>query len=356
MWPTRQSRASTDQRKAVDALAWEADMRPGCCASHTLALVSAILVTCNSADGPTDSLSLGDGPLSQGDSPSTGDENGDTYLGGEIVELAVAEDNPTSIALDDTHVFWTNEVGAGAVKKVAKTGGTSTTLSAGNRPDRITTDGTKVYWAQDGTVKAVSVDGGTVSTLATSTVAVIALDSAWVYWTTHLDGDVRRVVKGGGTASVLASGQSPTGLVVDGDVLFWVDRLASKIYELPVTGGTPTVVASSTGDSTMTLMHHAADLYWPNISTAEILKVAKLGGTPIAIATNEFPIGALAVDSSGIYWTRLDDATIRRANLDGTDPVVITTTQTSAFGIALDDTHIYWTELLAGRVVKMAKP
>jgi hypothetical protein len=67
----------------------------------------------------------------------------------------------------------------------------------------------------------------------------------------------------GGAATVLTSGlKYASGLVVDGTELYW--SAACGIYKMPVSGGTPALVASS---MTPTFAVDATRVYWMDGST-----------------------------------------------------------------------------------------
>jgi hypothetical protein len=70
--------------------------------------------------------------------------------GGGTAQM-LAEGYPTSIALDDANVYFTdypNMTGEGAVRRVSKAGGASTTLASGldEAPSAVAVDDTRVYW------------------------------------------------------------------------------------------------------------------------------------------------------------------------------------------------------------------
>jgi hypothetical protein len=101
---------------------------------------------------------------------------------------------------------------------------------------------------------------------------------------------------------------------------------------------------------------------WDGVSQGAVLKVPLTGGTPTTLATSTgtFLYG-LAVDSSGVYFS---DEAIQTVPLDGGVTVTIASGQIGAFAIAVDSTSVYWTILLpaadggaaTGSVLQVAKP
>ena len=87
---------------------------------------------------------------------------------------------------------------AGSVFKTSKVGTSVETLATGAVTGGIAVDDSRVYFADGNAVKRVLIQGGAVTTLATSTDAVwhIALDATHVYWTsTHAGFPLLRVPK-----------------------------------------------------------------------------------------------------------------------------------------------------------------
>jgi hypothetical protein len=108
--------------------------------------------------------------------------------GGPVEELATGGDKTTGIALDDTHVYW-SEWGSGLVARVPKGGGTKATVARG----------------QDG-------------------IRAIALDATRIFWTHPKTGEIRSTPKAGGEIVVHATGQKhPYSLAVDERAIYWAN-------------------------------------------------------------------------------------------------------------------------------------
>src|SRR5206468_448708 len=102
---------------------------------------------------------------------SNSDENS-AALGAPIL-LATNQDQPGSIAVDDTYVYFVaygDDAGHGAIKRVKKTGGAVTVLASNEFvPGNLVVDGTRVYWTSNdgqrnsaGAIRAVAKSGGAV--------------------------------------------------------------------------------------------------------------------------------------------------------------------------------------------------
>lgn len=114
--------------------------------------------------------------------------------GGTVTTIVTSNDvaAPTSLAVDGTHVYWTDGTGDFAVVAAAIHGGAVTTLvsRATDPGSSIAVGGANVYWANlDGSLMRVPSSGGNVTTLATANSpegpgnTSVALDATSVYWT-----------------------------------------------------------------------------------------------------------------------------------------------------------------------------
>src|SRR3989338_8856135 len=219
------------------------------------------------------------------------------------------------IAVDSTNTYWTDYATSGTVKKVSISGGTVTTLASGlNKPLDIAVDSTNVYWTEynsSGTVKKVSISGGTVTTLASglNNPASIAIDSTNVYWTeNNSSGTVKNVSISGGTVTTLASGQSyPYGIAVDSTNVYWTEfTTTGTVKKVSISGGTVTTLASGLNEP-WDIAIDSKNVYWTeNNSTGTVKKVSISEGTVTTVASGlNYPIG-IAVDSTSIYWAAGD--------------------------------------------------
>jgi hypothetical protein len=131
--------------------------------------------------------------------------------GGTPTTLASGLNWPYDVAIDSTYAYWTETgtigSGTGAVKKITLTGTGLTTLASGLAdPYDIDVDATNVYWIQapsgGGSVKAVSINGGTPATIAqTSNPGDITIDATNVYWTDIASNAVMKALKSSSTGS-----------------------------------------------------------------------------------------------------------------------------------------------------------
>ncbi len=97
--------------------------------------------------------------------------------GGTPLMIASKQARPSSIAVDETHVYWTNEgrasageeEGGGAVMSVPKAGGTPTTL-VDDLPlaDAIALDADGVVWQDHYTIRRIPKAGGAITSIFSS--------------------------------------------------------------------------------------------------------------------------------------------------------------------------------------------
>jgi hypothetical protein len=147
--------------------------------------------------------------------------------GGTPVQVAGSQDSPQGIAIDATGLYWEKlgwlNGGAGAIMTLV--GSTPTTIVAAHYARTLAIDAANVYWSSDdGAILKVAKTGGTPTTLATVQVSAIATDGSYVYF---LDQDtnpsLQRVSVAGGAPEVVVAGHSQSGLHVAHGRVLWKD-------------------------------------------------------------------------------------------------------------------------------------
>jgi len=271
--------------------------------------------------------------------------------------------SPYHIAVDSTNTYWTDYATSGTVKKVSISGGTVTTLASGlNKPLDIAVDSTNVYWTEynsSGTVKKVSISGGTVTTLASglNNPASIAIDSTNVYWTeNNSSGTVKKVSISGGTVTTLASGQSyPYGIAVDSTNVYWTEFTTSggTVKKISISGGTATTLASGLS-SPANITVDSTNVYWTEFTTTgTVKKVSISGGTVTTLASGLNEPWDIAIDSKNVYWTENNSTgTVKKVSISEGTVTTVASGLNYPIGIAVDSTSIYWA---AGDINKIVK-
>jgi hypothetical protein len=168
--------------------------------------------------------------------------------GGAATQLASGRVKPRAIAVDATSIYWIDYgslANTGSVNKMAIVSSDAAPppvvqLATGeDQPWDLAVDKTSVYWTngvnQSGTVKSVSINGGTVHTLVQNQAAPhgIAVDSQYVYWTNYDGNTVVKAALTGGSVFAIASGQnSPEAIAVDDSSVYWANEANGTILKV----------------------------------------------------------------------------------------------------------------------------
>ena len=311
--------------------------------------------------------------------PGTG---GATSPGGATATGGHAGSQPITITLGLGGMSATGGVtGAGGVSGVGGTSSSGGALSTGGTPSTSTTECTA---------------GRCLVTLASGREHIwrgIAVDGANVYWTEQRgtipafpgtgDGRVMKVPLGGGTPTMLASGQDfPSHIRVDATSVYWTTWSTGVPPELFVWGNASVIRALPDGSKISKVASvdlypygypvygdiavDATTVYWAYEGTSDkdyvdgsILRVSLDDGSIATLASGQWRPNQIAVDASSVYW-------VNGTSPDDTDTVLmkmplgggaVTTLDASPSGhtaFALDATNVYWVSDSGGTVMKLS--
>ncbi len=291
-------------------------------------------------------------------------------------ELASDLDVPTSLAVDDTFVYWL-ELGAGAgtgtLSSCAKggCGGVPTVVAsrlAGSASQSLAVDGSRLFWTEsDLGLRACDKQAcsplGLIQTPVSPALAPVylAIDTATVFL-----GSIQSIEscsKNGCVAPTPLAGLVTPGaevLAVDATSVYFLDGSAVRACALPACAGGPRTLAAGLAQVPLGLAVDDAQVFFSIGGAASapddagaILACPKSGcaGAPRILAAKLRHPTDLAVDATEVYW--IDEGTTAATAPDGDVeacsksgcggvPTVIASQQPLPAAIAIDDRCVYW--------------
>ncbi|HTQ43019.1 MAG TPA: hypothetical protein VMI75_09720, partial [Polyangiaceae bacterium] len=280
--------------------------------------------------------------------------------------LLAPANEPNTLAIDATSIYWADNAPGGGVAKVALTGGTPTSLASGaTNAFALAIDGTNAYVVSldpviNADILSVPLAGGTFTTIATNMYTTVGTGNLLVtggniYWAQASSGAIMSVSAGGGTPATLVSMQPfPDAIGTDGSNLYWtvdgngaVTGEPMAVLSAPLGGNTPSTLysyAPYTGTFS-DLAVGPQDLYW--IANGAIQTIPHGGAsslTPISNTAGGSNPRLPTIDGSNIYWAESGSVTdtILMVPLAGGTPFTITTGAPRVQSIVIGASCVYW--------------
>jgi hypothetical protein len=246
--------------------------------------------------------------------------------GGSAVVLASSQDNPRSLAVDATNVYWGNAsltYGSGSVMKRALSGGDPIPLATGEPwPVFVAADANKVYWSnyppQPPIFMSVPIAGGPKTQFPMGdelTNAVqFSFDGSNLYWAGWYGkgGVWSTPLDGGGPIKPLTTldPYASNAVVFGSNVYFFAGSpsVPPTIKKVPTTGGTAVDVVALSGSY---LNVDAGGIYVGGATTVEgvansIVRVSFDGATVTTLAVGASAPYAFALGDTEVFWVDKD--------------------------------------------------
>jgi hypothetical protein len=294
-----------------------------------------------------------------GDAADAGDD-------GNTLAIATASNGLIAdLAVDDTSVYWleSNAMGGTSVRKAPAAGGASTELATSPAsPANLVIDANNVYFTDyaggTSTLWRVAIAGGGASMLtsfaADSTrLADLATDGQSVYWASHAAGAIRAVMVDGGAPTDVATGQAgPLALAIDADAVYWLNEGTGgvgSVMRAPKAAGPAMKLADvSVADINGAIAVNATSVYVRAgpLDAPNLIRVPLTGGAPTPLGVQAD--GRFAIDASWIFFTvsATAGASVDKVPLVGGAPIVLATSSDLAGSVADNRDAVYF---VAGR-------
>lgn len=284
--------------------------------------------------------------------------SGGSVCGAEPTPLVTGLVSAFVLALDATHVYWT-DAATHEVGKTPLTGGTPQVLAVGNWTNSygIAVGAENVYWtAMDGGVRAVPKNGGTPTLLAQGQGFPddVVLDAKGIYY-----GGVDAIMTipyGGPPAVVAVTDPWADPLTLDANNLYWISPAVSPfiLRTAPKTGGAVTDLATADG-YVVDIAANATDVYWTTQS-GSLQMVSKQGSSAVTLASHvEYEAAwKVVLDDTHVYWSHFAGV-ILRMPLGGGPEEVVVANQPGMQDVAVDANCVYWSNVDDGTIMAMAK-
>ena len=229
--------------------------------------------------------------------------------GGAPILVAGAQDVPHAIASDNVHLFWANSASGEIMRSEPDGKNVSVIVPGQNKPVWMALDATSVYWANagDGSIWKADKDGNNANSIYAGAGAghagPVAVDANFVYFTNGSGGLVTKVpINGGPVVNVATSQIGARGIAVDSAFVYWTTLTA--VSKAPLGGGAPLNVASPLPALVAAVAVDAKYAFFSIQTAAGSIQKTPLagGGAVTTLAANQVKPDCIALDATSIYW------------------------------------------------------
>jgi Domain of unknown function (DUF5050) len=273
----------------------------------------------------------------------------------EPQRLTATGPSPYALTRDADALYWT-EITSGAVKKIALTGGTATTLATIKTAAELVVGDRGVYVNGELGLFSLPLEGGAATMLLANSVeqgSYLAIDGSWLY---TANPSVTKLAVTGGTPVVLATQQFARSLVFSAGYLYWTAYNGS-VTKISANGGTPTTLHSGAEDSVNAIAVDATYVYWYDEPRSAIVHVPVAGGSVSDFATNT-TCNSLVSDGKDVYWADAGNpGSVFKQSVTGTTATAVASNRLP-YQLTQDAENLYWLEsngTADGVVMKLPK-
>ena len=275
------------------------------------------------------------------------------------VVVASNRARPSGIALDGTHIYWTNSATSGSVMKVALAGGKPMTVAASQAsPDGIAVDGKSLYWtSSSGSVTSAPVEGGKTTPVASKQdqPTAIAAQNGAVYWVNQTGSGSVMKAKAGDAPKAIATGLNmPCGVAVDDQNVYYTSYGSGTLSRVGLDGGKPALMASAQSFPCNVAVH-GDSVFWVNTGKpSAVMKLSLAGGEAKALASDIAAPSGVATDGKHVYWTTTDKGgAVLRVSVAGGKPETLAKGVGNPAAIAVAQGVLVFADYSGGDVYKI---
>jgi hypothetical protein len=155
-----------------------------------------------------------------------------SVAGGAVETLSDASQYPLGMAVDATHVYWSNLIGQ-SIARAPIGGGANEVIATGLlAPNHLSVQGSELFYGDVSTIQAIPKSGGAARVVTDALPLDATVDATHVYWTSSTARRVARAPLAGGSPEVIADElHSPLSIAVDSTHVYFVDD--SAIFVAP---------------------------------------------------------------------------------------------------------------------------